>query len=193
MLRGIAQQFGLATIPVFSSARSPFTSGTTSGTPSSKRNADDLSIHNAPAAAAGGTICELGSAPTEKKQRSKSPPLRAAALASSSSNSPSIWPAVRQDANVRMFLYPRSEEELERDTADSAAGADDSYAGSSRSCSRAPRRPRGSRQLARAACRHSRSTSRTMSEVTRGEVVTVIGSIPRRECCKRRSCSARLR
>ena len=34
---GIAQQFGLATMPVFSSARPAFTSGTTSGTPGSSR------------------------------------------------------------------------------------------------------------------------------------------------------------
>ena len=45
---GIVQQFGLATMPSCSSARSPFTSGTTSGIPSVSRKALDLSTTAAP-------------------------------------------------------------------------------------------------------------------------------------------------
>ena len=54
-------------------ARSPFTSGTTSGTPSASRNADDLSTETAPPWTAAGTSSLLGPVPTEKKQRSSSP------------------------------------------------------------------------------------------------------------------------
>mgnify|MGYP003693955041 CR=1 FL=1 len=50
---------GFATIPVCSSARSPFTSGTTSGIPRSSRNAADLSTQSAPAPAARGTSSRL--------------------------------------------------------------------------------------------------------------------------------------
>ena len=49
MVSGIVQQFGFATIPVFSRARPPLTSGTTSGIPSWSRKAADLSMHSAPA------------------------------------------------------------------------------------------------------------------------------------------------
>ena len=56
---GIAQQFGLATMPSCSSARSPFTSGTTSGTPSSSRYAADLSTQTAPPRTACGTSSRL--------------------------------------------------------------------------------------------------------------------------------------
>ncbi len=71
MVSGIVQQFGFATIPVFSSARSPFTSGTTSGTPSCKRNADDLSTQSVPAATAAGTSSRLHCVPIEKKHTSR--------------------------------------------------------------------------------------------------------------------------
>ena len=57
--RGIAQQFGLATIPSFSAARAPFTSGTTSGTVGSMRKALDLSTTTAPAFTAWGAIVSI--------------------------------------------------------------------------------------------------------------------------------------
>ena len=107
-MSGIAQQLGFATIPACSSARSPLTSGTTSGMPGCSRNADDLSMHRAPAAAAAGTSSRLNCVPIEKKQTSRSPAPSASAVASSTSRSPSEPPAERLDANVRMFVYPRS-------------------------------------------------------------------------------------
>ena len=107
-MSGIAQQLGFATIPACSSARSPLTSGTTSGMPGCRRNADDLSMHRASAAAAAGTSSRLNCVPIEKKQTSRSPAPSASAVASSISRSPSEPPAERLDANVRMFVYPRS-------------------------------------------------------------------------------------
>ena len=59
IVSGIVQQFGFATIPLCSSARSPFTSGTTSGIPASSRKAADLSTQSAPAPAARGTSSRL--------------------------------------------------------------------------------------------------------------------------------------
>ena len=92
---GIAQQLGFATMPACSSARSPLTSGTTSGMPGCRRNADDLSMHRAPAAAAAGTSSRLNCVPIEKKQTSRSPAPSASAVASSISSSPSEPPAER--------------------------------------------------------------------------------------------------
>ncbi len=108
IVSGIAQQLGFATMPVCSSARSPLTSGTTSGMPGCRRNADDLSMHRAPAAAAVGTSSRLSCVPIEKKQTSRSPAPSASPVASSISISPSEPPAERLDANARMFVYPRS-------------------------------------------------------------------------------------
>ena len=49
------------------SARSPFTSGTTKGIPSCRRDADDLSMQIAPASAVGGTNSRFALVPTEKR------------------------------------------------------------------------------------------------------------------------------
>ena len=68
IVSGIVQQFGFAMIPACSNARAPLTSGTTSGMPSSKRNADDLSMYIAPASAAMGTSSRC-TAPQRRRSR----------------------------------------------------------------------------------------------------------------------------
>ena len=99
--RGIAEQFGFATMPSCSAARSPFTSGTTSGTPSVSRNAVDLSTQTAPPRTAWGTSSRLAAEPTEKRQRSTSARSSESGVASST-RTPSISvPAERADAKRR--------------------------------------------------------------------------------------------
>ena len=67
----IVVQFGLATIPFGIEARaSAFTSGTTSGTSGSMRQADELSITVAPAAATRGARARDAVAPAENRARS---------------------------------------------------------------------------------------------------------------------------
>src|SRR2546421_683222 len=102
----MVEQFGLATIPSCSSARSPFTSGTTSGTPSCRRKASDLSTQTAPPLTACGTSSRLAFAPTEKKQRSK--PASASGVASSTRSPPISLPAERLEANSVRSSKPRS-------------------------------------------------------------------------------------
>src|SRR5262245_2726485 len=93
-------------------AVSPFTSGTTSGMPSTSRKADDLSTHRAPPATAAGTRSLLAAVPTEKKHRSSSPEPSASRVASSTTSSRSPYgtddPAERSDANARTSSKPRS-------------------------------------------------------------------------------------
>ena len=100
-MSGIELQFGLATMPACSFARSPFTSGTTSGIPSWSRYAEDLSTHSAPASAAAGTSSRLASVPIEKRHTSRSPAPSASGVASSTSSPSMIVPAEREDANAR--------------------------------------------------------------------------------------------
>src|SRR6266545_3036141 len=92
--------------------RSPFTSGTTSGTPSTSRKAEDLSTQTAPPRTAAGTSSPLGLVPTEKKQRSRSPAASASAVASSTASSPSPYgslePAERAEAKARTCPKLRS-------------------------------------------------------------------------------------
>src|SRR4029453_8323010 len=99
-------------MPSCAVAASPFTAGTTSGTPSGSRKADDLSTHKAPPATAAGTSSELAAVPTEKKQRSSSPEPRASGVASSTTSSRSPYgpdePAERPDAKARTCSKPRS-------------------------------------------------------------------------------------
>src|SRR6266540_5478409 len=108
----IVEQFGLATMPWFSVERSPFTSGTTSGTPSASRKAEDLSTQTAPPLTAAGTSSLLAGVPMEKKQRSRSPAPSASAVASSTTTSPAPYgsfdPAERAEANARTRSKPRS-------------------------------------------------------------------------------------
>src|SRR6266540_1568867 len=92
--------------------RSPFTSGTTSGTPSTSRKAEDLSTQTAPPRTAAGTSSLLGLVPTEKKQRSSFPAVSASGVASSTVSSPSPYgslePAERADAKARTCPKLRS-------------------------------------------------------------------------------------
>ena len=69
----IVEQFGTAITPLCSTARSPFTSGTTSGTSGFIRHADDLSIATAPPRTACGTSSSDADAPIAKKQTSRPP------------------------------------------------------------------------------------------------------------------------
>ena len=98
---GIVQQFGFARIPSCSSARLPFTSGTTSGMPGSSRYADDLSTATAPPRTACGTNEREADVPTEKRNTSTSPRSSASGVASSTSCRPSRVPADRADAKTR--------------------------------------------------------------------------------------------
>src|SRR3954447_2729787 len=91
----IVEQFGTATTPSCSCARRPFTSGTTSGTFGSMRQADDLSIATAPPLTAWGTSSRDPVAPMAKKQRSKSPDCSASAVPSSMRRPSSSEPADR--------------------------------------------------------------------------------------------------
>src|SRR5258708_36465806 len=65
MVRGMAQQLGLAMMPRWSMAASGFTSGTTSGTLGSRRQAELLSITTVPAATAAGARLVLAKLPAE--------------------------------------------------------------------------------------------------------------------------------
>jgi hypothetical protein len=98
---GIEAQFGLATMPSCSSARSPFTSGTTSGTPSCSRKAEDLSIATAPPRTAWGTSSRLAAVPIENRQRSRLPALSASGVASSTVKPLTCLPAERALAKAR--------------------------------------------------------------------------------------------
>ena len=94
----IVEQFGTAITPLCSSARSPFTSGTTSGTSGSMRHADDLSIATAPPRTACGTSSRDADAPIAKKQTSRPPASSASGVASSTTRPSSSLPAERADA-----------------------------------------------------------------------------------------------
>ena len=67
----IVEQLGLATIPWCASSASGLTSGITSGTPSSIRQRDELSIAIAPASAKRGAHSPLTPDPAEKSATSK--------------------------------------------------------------------------------------------------------------------------
>src|SRR5437870_3368135 len=95
-------------MPSCAVARSPSTSGTTSGTPSASRKAEDLSTQTAPPLTAAGTSSRLASVPIEKKQRSSSPAASASGVASSISTPPTVDPAERADAKARTRPKPRS-------------------------------------------------------------------------------------
>ena len=112
-------------MPSCSSARSPFTSGTTSGTPSCSRKAADLSTQIAPPRTACGTSSRLAREPTEKRQRSRSPAASASGVASSTTRPSISLPAERADANRRTSSKPRSRKRSTITRADCAGGADD--------------------------------------------------------------------
>ena len=102
-MSGIVQQFGFAMIPSFSSARAPFTSGTTSGIPSVSRNAADLSTTTAPPRTAYGTSSRDAPVPTEKRKMSTSPRSSASGVASSTMCPLISLPAERAEAKPRTF------------------------------------------------------------------------------------------
>src|SRR4051795_12189010 len=104
---GIVQQFGLATMPSLSSARGPFTSGTTSGIPSARRKAADLSTTCAPPLTAYGTSSREFDVPTEKSATSKPPFSSAPGVASSIVRPACCFPAERAEANSVMSSWPR--------------------------------------------------------------------------------------
>src|SRR5262249_20008343 len=108
IVRGIVQQFGFATIPSCSCARGPFTSGTTSGTPSSSRYADDLSTTTAAPRTACGTSSRDADVPIENKHTSRSPAESASGVASSTVIPSTDVPAERAEAKARTLRYPRS-------------------------------------------------------------------------------------
>src|SRR5918995_3129185 len=86
----------------------PFTSGTTRGTPGSRRYAEDLSTVTAPPRTACGTSSRLAAVPTENRQTSRSPAASASGVASSTVTPPITLPAERADAKSRTSSYPRS-------------------------------------------------------------------------------------
>ena len=97
-------QFGLAMIPRGRvAAAAMFTSGTTSGTSGSIRQALELSITTAPRAAAAGPSSREAAAPALKSAMST--PSKAEGSASRTSISPprngSLWPTDRGDARAR--------------------------------------------------------------------------------------------
>src|SRR5437762_11941187 len=98
----IVEQFGLATMPRWALAASPFTSGTTSGTAGSMRNALDLSTTTQPRRTASGANRRDVPLPAENSARSK--PSRASAVSSRTSSLPpsnsTCDPAERADANA---------------------------------------------------------------------------------------------
>ncbi len=101
----IVVQFGLATMPLGRlSSAAALTSGTTRGTSGSIRQAEELSMTTAPAAANRGASSRDAAAPAEK--RATSTPVGSAVAASSTTTStppvPSRRPTDRSDANRRM-------------------------------------------------------------------------------------------
>ena len=100
---GIVQQFGFATIPSCSSARFPFTSGTTRGIPGSSRYAADLSMAIAPPRTAWGTSWRDAEVPTENSARSRPPASSVSGVASSTAIPSISLPAEREDAKRRTF------------------------------------------------------------------------------------------
>ena len=139
------QQFGLATIPSCSSARAPFTSGTTSGTPSASRYAADLSTTTAPPRTACGTSSREPDVPIEKRhevevaggERLRRRLLDDERLAAEG-DARAGRPRRRERAHVVVAALG---EQLERDRADGAGRADD--ADLSRSGAAKPRPPPG--------------------------------------------------
>jgi hypothetical protein len=105
---GIVQQFGTAMMPSCSSARSGFTSGTTSGTLGSMRHADDLSSTTELPRTACGTSSRLAAAPTAKKNTSTPAFASASGVASSTMPPSSSLPAERAEAKKRTSSKPRS-------------------------------------------------------------------------------------
>src|SRR4051812_26842085 len=101
----IVVQFGLATIPLGIDASAPaLTSGTTSGTSGSIRQADELSMTTAPAAATRGANTRDADAPFENNAMS-SPENEAVSVSSTTiSSSPhgSRRPADRAEAKYRI-------------------------------------------------------------------------------------------
>src|SRR3954468_21494694 len=110
----IVEQFGTATTPSCSCARRPFTSGTTSGTFGSMRQADDLSIATAPPLTAWGTSSRDPVAPMAKKQRSNPPDSSASAVPSlmrlPSSSEPADRALAKYVTSSQSRIRPRSTE-----------------------------------------------------------------------------------
>jgi hypothetical protein len=97
----IVEQFGTATIPLCSNARAPLTSGTTSGTFGSIRNAADLSRQTAPLEAACGTSSRETAVPTANRKTSRSAEPSVSGSASSTTRPSTLLPAERAEANSR--------------------------------------------------------------------------------------------
>src|SRR3954471_2755550 len=110
-MNAMVVQFGLATMPFgIDASESSLTSVTTSGTSGSMRQADELSITTAPAAATRGASSRDADAPLENSATSS--PSNDAVAESSTSISPpfhgSRFPAERADAKKRMDAIGKS-------------------------------------------------------------------------------------
>jgi hypothetical protein len=97
----IVVQLGTAMIRGDPSSASGFTSGTTSGTSGSIRNADDLSMHTVPAAATSRTNPRATDAPAAERERSTSRSTSTVSSCTVTSRPPNeiVRPADRADAN----------------------------------------------------------------------------------------------
>ena len=138
-MSGIAQQFGFATMPVVLESALPVHLGDDERhavlEPESRGLVD---AERARGRRGAGTSSRLVSAPTEKKQTSRSPAPSATGrrlLDLEVADPPARRAPGRERADV---LVPAPEEQLERDSADRAAGPDDADRGArgqSRACS----------------------------------------------------------
>ncbi len=108
--RVIVVQLGLAMMPRCRRAASSLTPATTSGTSSTRRKAEELSITTAPAAAKAGANFRARAAPAEN--RAMSTPRGSAVARSSTTTSPqrveTIRPAEREEAMRRSALSGKS-------------------------------------------------------------------------------------
>ena len=102
----MAAQFGFAMMPRWPASASGLISGTTSGTPASMRNADELSTTTAPRAVAMGAYLRDVEPPAEKSARST--PSNELSLSSVTVMAPpangSFLPAERADASARTLV-----------------------------------------------------------------------------------------
>src|SRR5207253_2415424 len=123
IVSGIVAQFGFATMPSCSSARSPFTSGTTSGIPASRRYAADLSTQTAPPRTACGTSSRRGRPDGEETEieLSRAQRLRSRFFDDAAVDLGSGGPRRREVTHVVVAALAQ---QLDRDAADRARRSD---------------------------------------------------------------------
>ena len=129
----IATQFGLAMMPICREIASGFTSGTTSGTPGSMRNAEELSTTTAPCRTAIGANRRDTAPPAENSAISTPGKLSSfsSSTAMPSPRNSSLLPAERPDANRRSRSSGKvaAFQAADQFAADRAGGADDGDGG----------------------------------------------------------------